>query len=181
MWSITTWNPSQPVSQPSIGARRHMIKSQPDSDRNRQIVGWFGVVLMTSAAGFWALWGTIEAFHEGWCQPTLAGRCLQTLAYLSPSLALVGLTVVSVRWPRLGSLLLFVVGLIGRFDLSNRCATFRVHFGNAGRDPVVNGGRVLVGATSSNRLGDSNDGCDPLVDCDCLCGRTRRKSNGTTG
>ena len=32
----------------------------------RQIVGWIAVGLSTAVTCFWAFWGIIENFHEGW-------------------------------------------------------------------------------------------------------------------
>lgn len=36
------------------------------SSRPRRIVGWIGVVLSSALSSFWAFWGSIENFHEGW-------------------------------------------------------------------------------------------------------------------
>lgn len=44
------------------------------------LLGWTAVGFGTLAASFWAFWGTIEAFHEGWCKPSLWMRLLQLLA-----------------------------------------------------------------------------------------------------
>jgi hypothetical protein len=38
----------------------------PASSKARQIVGWTAVVLSTTLSSFWAFWGSIENFHEGW-------------------------------------------------------------------------------------------------------------------
>ena len=32
----------------------------------RAFVGWVAVGISTLIAGFWAYWGSIETFHEGW-------------------------------------------------------------------------------------------------------------------
>lgn len=77
----------------------------------RNIVGWFAVTLVTLTAGFWAFWGVIEAFHEGWCTPTLGMRLGQLAAYLSPATVLAALAVIGVRWPRVGAALFLLVGL----------------------------------------------------------------------
>lgn len=69
------------------------------------------MVLVTLASGFWAFWGINEAFHEGWCKPHLWMRLLQLLAYLSPATVLCMLTVLGIRWPRVGATLLVVVGV----------------------------------------------------------------------
>lgn len=74
-------------------------------------VGWTAVVLVTLASSFWAFWGINEAFHEGWCKPQLWMRVLQVLAYLSPATVLVTLTMLGIRWPRIGAGLFVLVGL----------------------------------------------------------------------
>jgi hypothetical protein len=76
------------------------------------LLGWIGVVLVTLASSFWAWWGINEAFHEGWCKPYLWMRLLQVAAYLGPALVLCGLTIVGIRWPRIGGTLFVFVGLL---------------------------------------------------------------------
>ncbi len=65
-------------------------------------IGWVCVVLCTSLASFWAFWGAMEAFHEGWCMPLLWQRLLQTLAYLTPAALIALITASAIRWPVLG-------------------------------------------------------------------------------
>jgi hypothetical protein len=77
----------------------------------KNIVGWVAVVLVTAVASFWAFWGVNEAFHEGWCKPLLWMRLLQVLAYLSPASMLAMLTVLAIRWPRVGMTLFVLVGV----------------------------------------------------------------------
>ncbi len=74
--------------------------------------GWAGVVLVTVASSFWAFWGVNEAFHEGWCKPHLWMRLLQLLAYLSPATLFCTLTVLGLRWPRVGAMLYVLLGVI---------------------------------------------------------------------
>ena len=38
----------------------------PGRARVRNIVGWIAVVVSTALSSFWAFWGSIENFHEGW-------------------------------------------------------------------------------------------------------------------
>jgi len=81
--------------------------------RNRHhLLGWAAVLLVTLAASYWAFWGVLEAFHEGWWKPTLAGRLLQLLAYLAPALVLAGLAAVAIRFPRVGAVLFSMVGIV---------------------------------------------------------------------
>ncbi|QDU08691.1 DUF1566 domain-containing protein [Gimesia aquarii] len=79
--------------------------------RATNFVGWLGVVLVTLAGSFWAFWGIIEAFHEGWCKPLLWMRLLQTAAYLSPAMFFCGFAVIGIRWPRAGAVLFTLLGI----------------------------------------------------------------------
>jgi hypothetical protein len=57
-------------------------------------------------ACFWALWGAIENFHEGWYYvSTLKNLGLMLAQYLSPAILFVTLGVVAQRFPRIGSAL----------------------------------------------------------------------------
>lgn len=72
----------------------------------RRILGWFAVALSTLAAGHWALWGSIETFHEGWYYDSLLENIALSLAqYLMPSLVFVVGACIAIRWPRAGGLL----------------------------------------------------------------------------
>ncbi len=51
----------------------------------RQPLGWLAVALSTSIASFWAFWGIIENFHEGWFHESLLLNVgLMFVQYLSP-------------------------------------------------------------------------------------------------
>jgi hypothetical protein len=68
-----------------------------------QIVGWIAVGLSTAITCFWAFWGIIETFHEGWYYESwLANVGLMFAQYLSPMLIFMGVTLISVLWPRFG-------------------------------------------------------------------------------
>ncbi|MGD8793657.1 MAG: DUF1566 domain-containing protein [Anaerolineae bacterium] len=69
----------------------------------RQIVGWIAVLLSTVITCFWAFWGIIENFHEGWYYASwLSNVGLMLVQYLSPMLIFLGVTLISIAWPRLG-------------------------------------------------------------------------------
>ena len=70
----------------------------------RQIVGWIAVILSLAITCFWAFWGIVENFHEGWYYPALLSNLgLMFAQYLSPMLAFLGVTLVSIFWPRAGA------------------------------------------------------------------------------
>jgi hypothetical protein len=75
-------------------------------------VGWFAVGLSTAISCFWALWGIIENFHEGWYYDRLAANLgLMFVQYLSPMLIFVGLALFSIRFPRAGGAAHALLGL----------------------------------------------------------------------
>jgi hypothetical protein len=79
----------------------------------RQVVGWIAVGLSTAITCFWAFWGTIETFHEGWYYESLLSNVgLMFVQYLSPMLIFLGVTLVSIAWPRFGGGLHVILALL---------------------------------------------------------------------
>jgi hypothetical protein len=78
----------------------------------RNIAGWAAVAINSAVASIWAFWGAIEAFHEGWWHETLFENLLWTLAYLGPMLIWTGLGLAALRFPRAGSAVYIVAGLL---------------------------------------------------------------------
>ena len=69
----------------------------------RQVAGWIGVSLSTLITCFWAFWGIIENFHEGWYFESLVSNLgLMLVQYLSPMLIFMVVTLVSIFWHRFG-------------------------------------------------------------------------------
>jgi hypothetical protein len=82
----------------------------------RQILGWIAVSISTAITCFWAFWGIIENFHEGWYYASfLANVGLMFAQYLSPMLIFMGVTLISIFWPRLGGGLHLIVAIIAAF------------------------------------------------------------------
>jgi len=53
----------------------------------RQIAGWIAVCLSTVITCFWAFWGIIENFHEGWNDESMLSNVgLMIVQYLTPML-----------------------------------------------------------------------------------------------
>jgi hypothetical protein len=66
----------------------------------RQFLGWTAISISTLTAGFWAVWGSIENFHEGWYfTSTLTNIELLLGQYLSPMLIVMLISIVALRWP----------------------------------------------------------------------------------
>ena len=72
--------------------------------RRQQVLGWLAVVISTGIAGFWAFWGAIENFHEGWYLTSFwQNLALMFGQYLMPMLIFVLMGTLSVRWPKIGA------------------------------------------------------------------------------
>jgi len=79
----------------------------------RQVAGWVAVGCSTVITCFWAFWGIIENFHEGWYYESLLSNVgLMFVQYLGPMLIFLGLTLISISWPRLGGVLHVIFALL---------------------------------------------------------------------
>ena len=78
----------------------------------RKVLGWIAVGLSTLAASFWAFWGIIENFHEGWSQPSLWMRLGALLGmYMLFMNLFIAAGLATIRWPRIGAGLHVAAGL----------------------------------------------------------------------
>jgi hypothetical protein len=79
----------------------------------RQIIGWAAVICSTIITCFWASWGILENFHEGWYYDSLLSNVgLMFAQYLSPMLIFMGVALVSIAWPRIGGGLHVILALL---------------------------------------------------------------------
>jgi hypothetical protein len=93
----------------------------------RQLVGWIAVGLSIVITCFWAFWGVIENFHEGWYYESLPSNVgLMVVQYLGPMLIFMGVTLISIRWPRVGGGLHAISALLAVwfFQAFSNAATF---------------------------------------------------------
>jgi hypothetical protein len=68
-----------------------------------QVAGWIAVGFSSAITCIWAFWGIIENFHEGWYYESwLSNVVLMFAQYLSPMLIFMGVTLISIYWPRIG-------------------------------------------------------------------------------
>lgn len=105
------------------------IKQRARAWERCQVLGWTAVVISTAVICFWAFWGVIENFHEGWYYDALLPNLGLMLAqYLGPMLAFLGVTLVSIRWRRVGAALHLALALfaIWFFDAFSNAATFLI-------------------------------------------------------
>jgi hypothetical protein len=87
------------------------VEAQSGRRTWRVVVGWSAVILNLIVACFWAFWGAIENFHEGWWFTSLwANLGLMLAQYLAPMLAAILLGLLGLRWPRLGGLAYLIAG-----------------------------------------------------------------------
>jgi hypothetical protein len=80
--------------------------------KKRQVAGWIAVGISTIITCFWTFWGIIENFHEGWYYESWFSNIgLMFVQYLSPMLLFMGVTLVSIFWPRVGGGLHIVLAM----------------------------------------------------------------------
>ncbi|MCG2768978.1 MAG: DUF1566 domain-containing protein [Anaerolineae bacterium] len=78
-----------------------------------RVLGWIAVGLSTVISCFWAFWGIVENFHEGWYYESLLSNVgLMFVQYLSPMLIFMGVTLISISWPRFGGGLHVIFALL---------------------------------------------------------------------
>jgi hypothetical protein len=81
----------------------HWPAIDPMTERHRQFLGWVAVALSTLAACFWAFWGIIENFHEGWFHRSFWMNVGMMLGHYLPLMfVFVGAALAAIRWPRIG-------------------------------------------------------------------------------
>lgn len=104
-----------------------MLTISRDKNRRSVLIGWIAVGLSTVILAFWAFWGIIENFHEGWYYPSLwMNLGLMLTQYLGPMLVFMGLTVLAIFYPRAGAALHGLLGLLAIwfFRAFSNAATF---------------------------------------------------------
>jgi hypothetical protein len=81
-------------------------------EKLRVVSGWLGVFLSTAVASLWMFWGIKENFHEGWFFPSLwKNLAMMFVQYLSFPLIFMIITLIGIRWRRIGGILFFLLSL----------------------------------------------------------------------
>lgn len=76
-----------------------------DMSRSWRITTTIAILLLATITALWTFWGVAELYYEGWW-----GHWYDRLAYLVPAAAFLALSLLLVRWPRLGGTLLMLLG-----------------------------------------------------------------------
>ena len=95
----------------------------------RQLAGWLALGISTLVTCFWAFWGIVENFHEGWYfESLLSNLGLMFAQYLGPMLIFMAVTLLSIFWHRFGGGLHVVVALLAIwfFKAFSNAATFLI-------------------------------------------------------
>jgi hypothetical protein len=72
---------------------------------NDRTPGWIAKFILIVITSFWCYWSVAEMYHEGWWGPFYT-----RLYYLVPGMAFLLLTLVGIKWPRIGGWLIIVIG-----------------------------------------------------------------------
>lgn len=75
-----------------------------------RLPGWIAKSSMLLLTWIWSYWSAGELYHEGWW-----GAWYNPLVYLIPSAIFLTLTLVSLRWPRVGGGIIVVFGVAAGF------------------------------------------------------------------
>ena len=96
-----------------LGAMCNKAKIPEETGYERAaILGWIAVGISTTISCLWAFWGAYESFHEGWYFKSLTENLVCTAKYLTLMVIFLVLSVIPLRWPRVGGSLyeLFSIG-----------------------------------------------------------------------
>jgi len=90
-------------------------------------MGWIALGFSILITCFWAFWGIIENFHEGWYFKSLVSNLgLMFVQYLSPMFIFMGAALISIYWPQFGGGLhgVFALLAVWFFQAFSNAATF---------------------------------------------------------
>jgi hypothetical protein len=90
----------------------HKVKTPEEAVTKRAtILGWIAVGTSTFISSVWAFSGTYETFHEGWYFQSLGQNLVLTFKYMAIMLIFWALSVIPLRWPRVGGSLYQLFGI----------------------------------------------------------------------
>ncbi len=78
----------------------------------KSFLGWLSIILMGALSCFWAFWGVLENFHEGWHYPSLAQNLLLMFVQYTVFLfALIFLSIILIFKRRFGAIILICASI----------------------------------------------------------------------
>ena len=87
--------------------------------KRQLILGWIAVAIVIGIASFWAYWGGIENFHEGWYSKSIWENILMMLVqYWSLTLIFIIIGLIGIRFPIASLPLCIVIGIAAAIFLS---------------------------------------------------------------
>ena len=92
------------------------------TDRQRNILGWVAVGLSTVVASYWAFWGILENFHEGWFGHSLGQNLAMMLHYFVMMIVFLVAALLGIRWPTVGGGVHVVAALAAAWFFWNAAA-----------------------------------------------------------
>jgi hypothetical protein len=107
----------------------------------RRLPGYIAATLMVLITVAWSYWSVGEMYHEGWW-----GAWYNRLAYMIPGTACLALTLIALRWPRLGGWLITLIGgAFTVFFMDPRIVDGRLTFQRELGGFLVSGSLVAIG------------------------------------
>lgn len=88
------------------------------------IIGWVTFSISVLTACFWAYWGIIENFHEGWYHASFKQNILlMFFQYLAPVIITITLSLLAILNNKLGAIIFLAVGIGLSFFVNNSIAS----------------------------------------------------------
>ena len=89
-----------------------LMKILRENDRLKLVLGWIAVGISIAIASVWTIWGILETFHEGWYLESVWQNILLMLRqYLLFTVVFVLLTLMSIRWYKIGAAIFLVAAI----------------------------------------------------------------------
>jgi len=81
-------------------------------EKTKVIFGWIAIAISVFFSSFWAFWGIVENFHEGWYFRSIWSNILLMFGqYLLVPIIFVIISLVTLRWQKIGGILHIILGI----------------------------------------------------------------------
>ncbi|MCX6303494.1 MAG: O-antigen ligase [Bacteroidetes bacterium] len=79
----------------------------------KKLATWIAIAITCLFSSFWAFWGIIENFHEGWYyESTLMNIGLMLFQYLIFSLLFLVIGIIAIKWKKIGAVMFILTGIL---------------------------------------------------------------------